>query len=446
MNALHYHIAVTLFSNSIPALTMDSDSTTVPLHALSARDFFLARQPILDREQGLFAYELLFRSAFTGPANVTDDSLATATVMANAAELGLHTVVGDALAFFNVDIVVLESDFVRFLPPEKVVLEILETVEITPALIARVSELAQLGFKFALDDVVAATGPINQLLPKIDIIKVDIRGLPSTALAALAAELKQSGKKLLAEKVETLEEFEHCVALGFDYFQGYYFAKPDIMRGKKLSPSQLGIVRLMGLIQQEADNTDIEQLIKQDAALVLNLLRLVNSPGAGVVHRIDSIGQAVMILGRLQLQRWLTILLYSEPRRGGGLASPLLILAATRGKLLELISSKTAPGNRLAAERAFTVGIMSLMEALVGLSMTTVLEQIPAVDEIRDALLRREGRCGDMLRLAELLEQVDDNRPQLSALMQQFKLTVEELTQLQLQAFAWSDAIASDVR
>ncbi len=425
---------------------MDLDRTTAPLPALSARDFFLARQPILNREQELFAYELLFRTALTESANVTDDSLATATVMANATELGLHAVVGNALAFVNVDMVVLESDFVRFLPPDKVVLEILETVEVTPALIARVTELAQLGFKFALDDVIAATGPVNHLLPSVDIIKVDIRLLTSAALATLAAELKQSGKKLIAEKVETLEEFEHCVALGFDYFQGYYFAKPDIMHGKKLSPSQLGIVRLMGLIQQHADNADIEQIIKRDAALSLNLLRLVNSPQAGVVHRIDSIGQAVQILGRSQLQRWLTILLYSEPRRGAGLASPLLILAATRGKLLELISRKIAPGNRLAAERAFTVGIMSLMEALVGLPMATMLEQIPAVDEIRDALLRRSGRCGDMLRLAELLEQVEDNRPQLSTLMQQFDLTVEELTELQLQAYAWSDAIASDVR
>lgn len=422
---------------------MDSNLAAVPT-GLSAGDFFLARQPILDRAQELFAYELLFRAASSGAADVTNDSLATATVMANLIELGMQTVVGNALAFVNVDMAVLSSDYVQFLSPDQVVLEILETVEITPALLARVSELATLGFKFALDDVIATSDPILKLLPSVDIIKVDIRAMPPAALATLAVELKRSGKKLLAEKVETRAEFEHCLTLGFDYFQGYYFAKPDIMRGKKLSPSQLGIVRLMALIQRDADSAEIERMIKQDAALGLNLLRLVNSPGAGTVHRIESLGQALMILGRLQLQRWLTILLYSEPRQGGRLTSPLLVMAATRGKLLELIALKHKPKDRQAAERAFTVGIMSLMEALVGVSMKTMLEQIPVVDEIRDALLLQTGHFGDMLTLAELLERVSEDGPRLSELMASFDLTTDEVTQLQLQAFAWSDAIANE--
>lgn len=412
---------------------------------IPARDFFLARQPILNRAQDLFAYELLFRAAAHGPAAVTNNSLATATVMANTVELGMHTVVGNALAFVNVDMTVLESDFVRFLPNDKVVFEILETVQVTPELIARVTELAHLGFKFALDDIVATSDDLRLLLPLVDIIKVDVRAISTPKLVSLATELKQSGKKLLAEKVETLEEFKHCMALGFDFFQGYYFARPLVLSGKKLSPSQMAIVRLMSLIHQDADSAAIENAIKQDASLGLNLLRLVNSPGAGVVHRIESIRQAVTILGRLQLQRWLTVLLYSEPRDGRGMMSPLLLLATTRGKLLELISLHYRPADRQAAERAFTVGIMSLMDTLICVPMTTILEQILVGDEIRDALLLRTGRYGNMLRLVESLENVDDCAPQLTGLMQTFNLTSDALYLLQLNAYAWSNTIANDV-
>ena len=424
---------------------MNSDLQTLPTNEMLARDFYLARQPILNRAQDLFAYELLFRTAAHGSANVTNDSVATATVMANTAELGMHTVVGNALAFVNVDMAALASDFVRFLPHDKVVFEILETVQVTPELIARVTQLVRLGFRFALDDVIASLDDLQQLLPVIDFIKVDIRAISGQNLTNLVTELKQSGKKLLAEKVETLEEFDQCVALGFDYFQGYYFAKPLVMSGKKLSPSQLAIVRLMTMIQRDADSAEIETAIKQDVSLGLNLLRLVNSPGAGVVHRIDSISQAVTILGRLQLQRWLTVLLYSEPRRGTGVLSPLLVLATTRGKLLELISFAFNPTDRQAAERAFTVGIMSLVDTLISLPMTTILEQILVGDEVRDALLQRSGHYGSMLILAESLEGDDESTPRLAELLQKFDLTPEALYQFQLNAYSWSNTIAKDV-
>ena len=245
-----------------------------------ARDFFLARQPILDRSQGLVAYELLFRSAAAGPANVTDDLLATASVMANAFELGMHNVVGNALAFVNVDAAVLMSDFVKFLPFDKVVLEILETVQVTSALIDRISQLARAGFRFALDDVIATSADVMALLPVVDIIKIDIRDLTPHDLRRLSTRFKSAGKRLLAEKVETLAEFEQCLALDFDYFQGYYFAKPVVLSGKKLSPPQLAIMNLMELIRNDADGSAIEKTIKQDASLGLNLLRLVNTPGA----------------------------------------------------------------------------------------------------------------------------------------------------------------------
>ncbi len=404
-------------------------------------DFFLARQPILNRAQQLVAFELLFRSAGAGDANVTDGVAATAAVIAHASQLGLEQVVGERLALINVDAVVLLSDFIRFLPNHKVILEILETVEASPEIMARVLELKQLGFKFALDDVITDSADVRKLLPLVDLVKVDIMGMAPEALARLAATLKASGKKLLAEKVETLPQFEYCLQLGFDYFQGYYFAKPVILTGKKIAPTELAIMQLLGLINSDADNGDIERSVKRDPLISLNLLRLVNTPAAGVPARIDSIGQALLVLGRRQLQRWLQILLYATPGEAAQFASPLLQLAITRGKLLELITEKLRPGQRAAADTGFTVGVMSLMDALFSMSMLEVLATVQVADEVRAALLERAGDFGLMLQLAEALENTRNDGVVLAQVLRDLNLTGAELREIQLAAFEWANEL-----
>jgi c-di-GMP phosphodiesterase len=410
------------------------------------KDFFLARQPILDRDQGLVAYELLFRNAATGPANVGDDLAATAAVIAHASELGIENVIGNALGFVNVDATVLMSDFIHFLPCDKVVLEILETVQVTPQLIQRVQELVEAGFAFALDDVVAESEDVQKLLPLVKIIKIDLINLEQPTLLRLTRHFKQAGKTLLAEKVETLEQFNQCLALGFDYFQGYYFARPGILSGKKLASSQLTIMRLMALLLNDADNREIELCIKREASLGLTLLRLVNTPAFGLSQRVDSLGQALVVLGRRQLQRWLQILLYADPGRRHCSMSPLLMLATTRGKLLELMAEEICPGQANVADVAFTVGIMSLMDVLFGSPMEKILEQLAISDAVRQALLARAGLYGDMLNLAEYIERVDEAGPLLASTLQKLQLTIEDLFRLELVAFEWSNTIARETR
>jgi EAL and modified HD-GYP domain-containing signal transduction protein len=269
---------------------MHADATAAVL--VPSDDFFLARQPILGRDQQLLAFELLFRAAGEDEdAKLTDGAAATAAVISHASQLGMEQVVGDQLAFVNVDAVVLMSDFVRFLQPHKVILEILETVKPTPELLARVDELKNLGFKFAVDDVIEHSPELDQLISLIDIIKVDIKGVAPDALGDLVASLKKTGKRLLAEKVETIEEFKLCMELGFEYFQGYYFARPVILSGRKIAPTEVVLLRLLELVNSNADNQTIETAVKRDALVSLNLLRLVNSravPGP----RIESLSQA----------------------------------------------------------------------------------------------------------------------------------------------------------
>jgi len=408
-----------------------------------AREFFLARQPILNRNQHLVAYELLFRGAASGPANVIDPFAATATVMAHVSELGLENVVGDSLGFVNVDADTLMSDFIGFLPSDKVVLEILETVKVTPEIIVRIKELILAGYQFALDDVVVQSEDVRQLLPLVQFIKIDILGLHPDTLRGLAGQFKQGGKKLLAEKVETPEEFQTCLDLGFDYFQGYYFARPLVLSGKKLSPSQLAIVQLMNQILADEDSAVLEQTIKHDVSLSLNLLRLVNSAGIGAGRRIESVAQALVVLGRVQLQRWLQILLYAGSGHGDSLKSPLFMLAITRGKLLEVMTQKRYAGNRVLSDKSFTVGIMSLMDTLFGLPMDEVLEHLTVAPEVREALLYRRGEFGDMLKLAEYIERIEKAGALLPPLVRKLGLSPQDLAELQIHAFRWTNGISS---
>jgi len=350
-------------------------------------------------------------------------------------------VIGESLGYLNVDAAVLMSDIFQLLPREKIVLEIVETTKVTPEILLRVQELEHAGFRFALDDVIADSTDLQQLLPFVQVIKLDLRDMPLSALLTLAPKFKQAGKKLLAEKVETTEQFKLCMDLGFDYFQGYYFARPVILSGRKLSPSQLAIVHLLNLINSDADTIEVECAIKRDVSLCFNLLRVANTPAAGARRRVDSISQAMMILGRNQLQRWLQIMLYAEPGKKASGATPLLMLAATRGKLLELIAQQREPRNHAMAETAFTVGIMSLMDTLFSMPLAEILEQIPVADTVSQALLYRKGVYGDLLLLAEHTERLEATEPLQMDLLEKAQLSVKDLRDLLFEAFTWGDSV-----
>ncbi|PWF54954.1 EAL and HDOD domain-containing protein, partial [Massilia glaciei] len=257
----------------------------------------------------------------------------------------------------------------------------------------------------------------------------------------LAPRFKRDKKLLLAKKVETRAQFQTALDAGFDYFQGYYFAKPIVISGRKLSPSRLAVVQLMTLVMSDADNIEIERAVKRDVPLALNLLRLVNTPAVGLRHRIDSLSQAVMILGRRQLQRWLQIMLYAETARQGQNMTPLLILATTRGRLLELLAKRVRPSHQNVADIAFTVGIMSLMDTLFGMPMEEIMLQIPVSDEVSEALLHRAGFFGDLLRLAECIERVEEMEDQLTPTLRDLAISSEELVELEMAAFEWSETV-----
>ena len=257
------------------------------------QEVFLGRQPILDREQQLFAYELLFRSGKAEDGNFAsfvDGNQATATVITHAfTEFSMADALGPYQGFIKVDQGLLFSDLINALPPHSVVLEILETVAQTPEMLARCEQLRFAGYILAVRERPEALDQNRPLLKLAQVIKIDISRVDPARLQQLTANLKPLGKTLLAEKVESVEQMKLCHDLGFDLFQGYYFARPTVITGKHLQASELALMRLLGLLSHDADISEIEKVFKQEPVLTVNLLRLTNSVGSGMATRITSL-------------------------------------------------------------------------------------------------------------------------------------------------------------
>jgi len=409
----------------------------------AADQLFLGRQPILDREQRLVAYELLFRNGTRNAAEVTDGVQATATVIANAfAELGVEAALGSCRGFINVDEQFLFSDMLELLPRHCVVLEILETVPPSPAVVERCKALKAAGFTLALDDVIQLQPEFVELLTLVEIVKVDIQPLSRVQLMQLVIKLKPLGKQLLAEKVDSREQMELCLKLGFSLFQGYYFAKPTIIAGRKLDHSQVSLMKLMGLLLGDADTSEVEEALKPEPGLTVNLLRMTNSVGSGTTETITSLGHAITVLGRRQLQRWLQLLVFASSSQQGT-SNPLLLIAATRGRLMELLAEEMRAGDAPFADKAFMTGIMSLMPALIGLPIGELIASLGLNAELREALCDGSGPLGDLLRLAESseggdLEQLAENLNRLPG------LSPKALNHAQTTALHWANGIAQD--
>lgn len=404
------------------------------------QDVALARQPILDRQRTLVAYELLFRRVGETTASITDGLSATAQVVNNAfAEIGLADVLGRYQGFINVDANFLRSEFVTLLPPGDVVLELLEDIEAGPDIVMRCAELRAQGYQLALDDYDGRRTDLAGLLAIADVVKVDLSLLTTEGLRKVVKGLRRRGLKLLAEKVETEEQFQRCLRLGFDLFQGYHFAKPQTLSARRPSHRKLALLRLLALITSDATPVQLETEFKHHPDLSVNLLRMVNSAAMGLRGTISSMRHAVIMLGRRRLQAWLQLLVYTsgDSRR----ALPLLQMASVRGRLLERIAQAERPWDREYHDLAFLTGIFSLMDVLMGMPMTAIVEQINPADAVRAALVHREGSLGVLLGVAERLEAND--RAAVDALLQTMPDDVRcGLVGFQLDAYQWANAVS----
>ncbi len=400
---------------------------------------YIARQPIVDAQHHLFAYELLFRhSAYAQSAHVDSDVDAGITVISNTLfNMGTEWLLKGKLAFVNMEVSMLMSSFSTLLPQENVVIEVLETVRVTPEILLRLKELKDAGYRFALDDF-HYLPESEPLLPLASYVKLDVLAHTPEELAQMVHAIRRYPVKLVAEKVETPEQFRHCRSLGFDYFQGYYFARPENIVTRVINPTHATVLQLMEKVRKDVQVHELENLFKRDVALTFKLLRYINSAGFGLSCEVQSIRHAVSILGMQPLYRWLSLLLVTA---GTGPTAPTLAQTAiTRGRLCELLGKEYLPRND--QDNLFIVGVFSLLPALLEITMEQMLERVALPDSFADALLHRSGLYGPFLALSELVESGELSR--LEELTASLMLTADQVNQAHMQALAWVEQLGFD--
>ena len=408
-------------------------------------EVYLGRLPILDSKQNLVAFELLFRADQQSTVTVTNNSAASANVIIDTyGQLGIENVIGKRRGFIKVDAKLLMHDAICMLPKKHVVLEILRNVEINDEIINRCTFLKQKGYQLALSNVVQLNKQLRYLMPLINVVKINVNALNQNELINLIKELKRWPVLLLAEKVENLETARRCIALNFHMLQGFYFAKPEIIAGKRIDPSKLSLLKLLLLVVKDTEVTEIENELKYQPGLSYNLLRVVNSAANGLPSKINSIKRAIMILGRKQLQRWVQILLYAAKQKDGSSSDALMQTAAVRGKLLEFIATADRPHDKNHQDRAFMVGVLSLLDTLLGVEMSKLVETLSIQKDMSEALLTRRGYLGRQLQLIEAHEKGEFERV-LAILTELGFLGINEFTTMELEASAWASRISDTV-
>jgi c-di-GMP-related signal transduction protein len=403
---------------------------------MSDAKWLIGRQPILDRGGSLAGYELLFRSSKDGPAGVDDPSLATVQVMLGTLSgFGAQEILGGHRGFINVDRELLFSDALELLPRDLTVIEVLETVEPDAGVVRRCRDLAAAGFALALDDH-EFDAAYEELYRIVQIVKIDVLASPLGEVSRMVDALRAYPVKLLAEKVETQSGFRSHLDLGFDYFQGYFFARPAVMERRRIDEAVTTLLKLVRLLGEDADTTEVEGAFRTSPALTFKLLVLVNSVAFGSRERIATVRQAITMLGRRQLRRWLQLALFASSDLQP-VDDPLLETAAVRACFMEQLAAvhPALRSSHDAREQAFMAGILSLLDAIYETSMAKLVESLHLSEVLGDALVERSGPLGDLLKAVEQIERLD-----FDAAWKQLRdigITQEQALEAQWRAFAW---------
>jgi len=397
---------------------------------------FIGRQPIMDVKQHIIGYELLFRHSADADSAVFEDELkACSSVLVNTmGDIDVQWLLGDKLAFINVNEAMLMSEFIELMPPQRTTLEILRTVVAGDAVIERCRELHKLGYKIALDNpqLSAQLEPLTQFA---NFIKIDSLSVTTQEARKQFQQYAAPNIQMIAEKIETLEQFEAYKEIGFRRFQGFYFARPETFTAKVINPSFDSVLNLLNLVTQDSDNKDIENGFKRDAALSFKLLRYINSVGFGLSCEIQSIQHALTILGRKQLYRWLTLLMVTA---GENSTPPALMKTSiTRGRLTELLGESYFEKHD--RDNLFIIGVFSLLDAILKMPMDQVLEKIQLPEPVCEALLNREGVYGPFLQLTEACEGADSKR--ILELAELLQYDANKVNECHMAALAWAESL-----
>lgn len=363
--------------------------------------FYAARQPILDRNKELYAYELLFRDGLENAfPDIDGDEATSRMVEGSQFTFGLEDFLGDKPGFINFTLETLLKKYPSMLPKEQVVVEILETVQPGKRLLAECQQLKEKGYVLALDDYIHQ--PVwRHFYPFIDIIKIDFRDTSTDTINNIKTAIAEFPHiKLLAEKVETNEEFQMALDMGFAYFQGYFFSKPEMMQSKALSPAQMTLAELLyETSKSDMDLNNITQVFQRDVNLSYKLLRYSNSAIFKRRAEIETIKQALVVLGQAELKKFLSLLFTAQV--SSDKPAELMRMSMTRARFAEGLAQMHG---KVDTAKAFLTGLMSLMDAILDEPIESVMNKLPLAKEIKDALVGQSGVLADYIKLIQFYE------------------------------------------
>jgi len=393
---------------------------------------FVARQPIFDQDRNVYGYELLFRSGLENFFSHPDGDLASDAVIDGFFLLGMEALTGGRRAFINCTRDVLLKGYASLLPKQRVALEILEDVTPDETVINACRALKAAGYVIALDDFDDrdALGPLVELA---DIIKVDFLMIKGEERRALVERFTPAGVRLLAEKVETHEDFKQAAEMGYAHIQGNFFARPEIVSGQDVPGFKLNYLRILqAILQPELNLAKMERIIKQDASLCFRLLRYLNSVLFGFREEIRSIRHALGLLGDEQVRKWASMVIASGMAQDK--PSELVVSCLIRARFCEFLSTPIGLTSR--STDLFLMGLLSLMDAILDRPMASVLDSIPISPDIKDGLLGKEGGFHHVHRLVLACESADWEA--LVGIAAKLRLSEDKVFEGYLKSLEWS--------
>ncbi|MGV3465847.1 MAG: EAL and HDOD domain-containing protein [Heyndrickxia sp.] len=408
-------------------------------------EVFVARQPIFNHKEDVCGYELLYRQNSINEFPNIDGDQATADVIINSfLNIGIDDLSCGLPCFINFTENLLKQKVPTYFRPQEIVVEILENVTLSQGLIEICKELKSLGYRIALDDFIFQhQNPFaKQILDYVDIVKIDYLNTSPLVRRSLEKVVKSFKIELLAEKVETREQFEEAKRGNYSYFQGYFFSKPVIVSTQDIPASFSSYFQIINHLSAEDPSIDeIAKLIEQDLSLSYKLLKLINSPAYRPKHKIHSIRQAIVLLGLIEIKRWIYVLAIRENTGyRKNMPEEVLRLCLTRAKMCEMIALKQA--NQLPASSYFLVGMLSLMDAILSVPMENILNKLSLGDEISDALYGKDNHMRSVLDLTVATEKAEWGK--LEKYSSDRGLPLQILFSIYKEACSWTELVLAE--
>ncbi|APW37569.1 EAL domain-containing protein [Rhodoferax koreense] len=415
------------------------DSAAASAPAGPGNFVLIARQPIVDARREVVAYELFDRSTAVDAHTPASD---IAMIFNALTHTGNESLVGKLTIFINCTHNSLAGGHLDLIQPDKVVLEIqpepghgVQDIQNRSLVLA---ELRRRGFRLAFNHTILAPA-YAAWQPLADFVKLDLAALKPEQLQVIvaAAHKRVPQAQVVAEKVETAEQFSALASYGATLFQGYWFAQPTIVKARVVSPSQAHVLQLINLVRNQASTDEIEEVLKKDAMLGFNLMRLINSSGFGLNQEITSFRQAVMLLGLKKLFRWAALLLSTS--KANGTPPAVGSMAVVRGRMMELLAAE----NMSAEDRdsAFVVGIFSLLDTMLGIPLPEALQLLSLPPAVVEALEHGSGPFGPLLALTKACEGEDDAAFAAAAAVLPF--SNHQINMAHMDALAWADELGA---